>query len=194
MIAHYDARDCVLFFGVGHGDSAGHYFLAPNAFGRDRVQQYLPKRFQNPDGTLQPGCKIDPASVQYGGERWVSTTPQVEGHCLVHFSEGWTALSTWDRSADKRSGCNANFFVRVRLSFAQMVERARAEWPDLFKRFGFELRLVGPDIDPVGECWNCDEPARWMIVDAVATPRSSCGTHLVMGLSREHAATVHPVT
>ena len=107
----------VLYFGcIGQ---PGHFMhVAP---GRRDYNAATPWG-STPDGTLCPD-----------GER------QVEGIAVLHHKNGWTALSFWDRSVDKRGGCNSNFFADQVLSFDEMVALARERFPQVWSRFPFEV-------------------------------------------------------
>lgn len=65
--------------------------------------------------------------------------PQTEGIALVHYKDGWTALSFWDRSVDKRGGCNSNFLAEGTFSFEEMLAIAREKFPNVMKRFSFKI-------------------------------------------------------
>lgn len=68
--------------------------------------------------------------------------PQVEGVAVVVQRDGWTAISFWDRSVDTRPGSNAAFLVDELVSGEDLLGRARATFPAVFARFGFEVRLA----------------------------------------------------
>jgi len=73
-------------------------------------------------------------------EVWrVRSAEQIEGAALLHYKDGWTALSFWDRSIDKRSGCNSNFFAQGTHTFEEMLEIARAHFPAVMARFTFKI-------------------------------------------------------
>lgn len=79
---------------------------------------------EHPDGTLCPK----------GGKVY-----QEQGKALLHRKDGWTALSFWDRSGDTRYSSNSNFFVRGEYAFGEMLALARAQFPGVFARMGFEI-------------------------------------------------------
>lgn len=58
---------------------------------------------------------------------------------LRHVGE-WTVLSFWDNSIDRRPGSHSTFISRGTLTFEQIVERSKAAFPDVWKRFTFEVR------------------------------------------------------
>jgi hypothetical protein len=65
--------------------------------------------------------------------------PQVEGRAMIHHKDGWTALSFWDRSVDRRSGSNSNFLAEGTFTFAEMVEFAKERFPKIMARFAFTI-------------------------------------------------------
>ncbi len=58
--------------------------------------------------------------------------------CVIH---GWTFLAFWDRSQDSRPGCNSAFMWKGTHSFDDMILKAKADYPKLFERFKFEIKL-----------------------------------------------------
>lgn len=83
------------------------------------------------DCQLQPGCWLDNDRWRHGVE--------VEGAARLHHRDGWTAMSFWDRSVDKRGGCNSTFFAEGTWSFAEMISIAITHYPDVWRRFKFEI-------------------------------------------------------
>jgi hypothetical protein len=69
--------------------------------------------------------------------------PEIEGHALLHHKGGWTAIAFWDRSVDPRGKCNSGFYALGTLTFEEMVERAKANFPEVWARFHFPVILVG---------------------------------------------------
>jgi hypothetical protein len=65
--------------------------------------------------------------------------PEIQGRALVHHKDGWTALSFWDRSVDKRGKCNSNFLAEGTFTFAQMWEYAQKYFPSITGRFTFPV-------------------------------------------------------
>lgn len=64
---------------------------------------------------------------------------EVEGEALLHYKDGWTALSFANRTDDSRSGSNATFFFNTILTFEQAVEAAKLHWPRVVNKFDFEI-------------------------------------------------------
>lgn len=117
---------------------SGHYLFVPGGCSpsKDEIEA-LPRALRRPDGTLAPGRRRylnRPADVD--------SEDQVEGLAALHYVEGWTALSLWDRSVDTRLGSNSTFIVRGTLSFDEMLERSRALFPSIWARFKFAVRLA----------------------------------------------------
>ena len=114
----------------------------PGHFMRDANLQMAERNCPSPwrpgdiDCKMQPGC--DASTRAYG-------TPdfQPEGLSLLHHhTDGWTALSFWDRSIDKRGGCNATFIFRGVFDFEEMRTLASKHFPTVWQRFKFEVRLA----------------------------------------------------
>jgi hypothetical protein len=90
------------------------------------------------------GCRIDgglcPGSIE--GKPYDRTRPEREGEAHIHHIDGWTVLAFWDRSVDSRGGCNSNFVARGTHDYATMRAIAEAQFPTVWKRFRFELKLI----------------------------------------------------
>lgn len=102
----------------GPYDKPGHFF-----FGEDGRPVYSDEKETIPwkeweiDGVLQPGCFFDKWQ-----DRWRHEGPEVEGVAALHHKAGWTALSFFDRTVDKRGACNSTFIAEGILTFDQMIE------------------------------------------------------------------------
>lgn len=112
--------DCY-FFGVK--EYAGHFLY----LGNQKVnQQHLPKDF--PVDVYVLDGKLLPPKL-----------PQEQGRAeLVHVG-GWTVLTFWDRSEDKRLNCNSSFLVRGQYDFQEVVKIAKDNYPKIWSRFDFEV-------------------------------------------------------
>jgi hypothetical protein len=108
----------------GCHERAGHYLWTEKGSMADRIaKSVLPFRYTILDAGLLPEV----------GE-------QVEGEgTIVHFPK-WTIISFWDRSVDKRGGCNSAFLIRGHWTFGEAVEIAREKFPWVWSRFTFEVR------------------------------------------------------
>lgn len=104
-----------LFFGCW--DRPGHFLRTRNGSYASRECEWMQM-----DGRLAPH---DPT------ER--------EGRATVHYLHGWTALSWWDRSVDKRGRCNAIVWLPGYLSFDAALAAARAAFPRIFARFTYAV-------------------------------------------------------
>lgn len=104
--------------------------------GRDtyRHENVLP--WKDIDGVLQPGCREERGHWVHHG------VPEVEGEALLHHKDGWTAISFWDRSVDKRGACNSTYFAEGTFTFDEMVEMAKARFSERWNRMAFEVRQV----------------------------------------------------
>jgi hypothetical protein len=67
-----------------------------------------------------------------------------EGRAWLHHLNGWTLLSFWDHSVDTRPGSNSAFIAEGTFTFDEMVMAAKAHWPEVWKRFTFEV-VEAPD-------------------------------------------------
>lgn len=65
-----------------------------------------------------------------------------EGVAALHHLDGWTVISFWDRSVDKRGACNSAFLVLGEMGFEDAVRVAREFWPDVWARFTFTVELL----------------------------------------------------
>lgn len=61
--------------------------------------------------------------------------------------DGWTAVAFWDRSGgDTRPGCNSVFLARATLSGGELLHMAREQWPEVWNRPGFPIKLEGASV------------------------------------------------
>ncbi len=121
-------------FYFGPWDRPGH-FLFDEA---GRTQWDSPPNFpwrggHGIDGVLQPGCVMKRGHWQNGIEN--------EGEALLHYRDGWTALSFWDRSVDHRMACNSTYFAEGTFTFDQMVEMAKTRFAMRWEKMNFDVRL-----------------------------------------------------
>lgn len=120
---------------------SGHYFFHPDGKGGrswDIERRVGPAIYPRIDSRFCPGAK-----QERGGYR--QTRPEVEGEAALNHIEGWTILSFWDRSVDKRGGCNSNFVALGTHDYTTMRAIAATQFPSVWKRFKFEVRLVEED-------------------------------------------------
>jgi hypothetical protein len=107
----------------GYWGESGHYWHAPLYQTRSAIVSRV---------GLKIYPKIDtgfcPGSVQ-----------QAEGKANLHHVDGWTILSFWDRSGDKRGNSNSNFVVRGIWTLEDVLDAARAKFPDVMNRMKFPI-------------------------------------------------------
>lgn len=123
-------------FYFGPWDKPGHYlFDERGRWQIDHPQGFPWSAWSGIDGCLQPGCR----QVR---DRWEHSGPQNEGQALLHHKDGWTALSFWDRSVDRRGACNSNYFAEGYFTFDEMVEMARTRFAVRWNRMKFQVVAV----------------------------------------------------
>ncbi len=118
----------VFYFGCNK--YPGHYMF--------RVAMNIDWEFleRNPWGLSIDGG-LCPGAVK---EIWrVPIEKQIEGAAHLHHKDDWTALSFWDRSIHKRSGCNSNFIAQGMFTFEEMLAIAREHFPGVMSRFTFPI-------------------------------------------------------
>lgn len=65
---------------------------------------------------------------------------QFEGVARLHHKDGWTGLAFWDRSVDTRGNSHSTFIAEGTYTFDEMLTAAKAQWPEVWARFKFEVR------------------------------------------------------
>jgi hypothetical protein len=81
-----------------------------------------------------------PGAVE--GKAYERTRQEREGEAHLHHVDGWTVLAFWDHSVDTRPGSNSNFVAKGTHDYATMCAIAEAQFPMVWKRFKFELKLI----------------------------------------------------
>lgn len=131
-----EKTECYYF---GCQKEPGHYWWSTD--GRrhyDVVDLVGTNIYPKIDSGFCPNASIDE------GKPWRRTGPEIEGEAALHHVDGWTILSFWDRSVDKRSACNSNFVVRGEHTFEEVMQSARDHFPQVLLRLKFEIKLVKP--------------------------------------------------
>lgn len=132
-------------FYFGCVDTAGHYLWKPTQWGprrafatSDPASEYTPwgRDGAGLDGMLAPH---ENRRCQYLKNGFGCQCSQTQGITAVHHKDGWTAISFWDRSVDKRGGCNSTFLAEGEFNFEEMVELAKVNFPTVMARFTFKL-------------------------------------------------------
>lgn len=65
--------------------------------------------------------------------------PQTEGVATFCHINGWTVISFWDRSVDKRGGCSSSFLMKGLHDFGSACCRAKSQFPDIWNRYAFPI-------------------------------------------------------
>lgn len=92
------------------------------------------------DSTTQHRLKgIGPWGTKVDGSLAPALTDQKEGEALVHHKEGWTAISFWDRTVDKRPGCSSTYLIEGTFTFEEMAVLAKEAFPERWGAMGFEV-------------------------------------------------------
>ncbi len=124
-----------MMFYYGCWAGIGHHAFLPNGQSATQDEMRCPwsqysRSFSGAciDGGLQPLRGDIPHDV-----------PQPEGLARLTQEAGWTALSFWDRSIDKRGGSHSTFVAEGTFTFAQMVEQAKRLFPTIWARYTFRL-------------------------------------------------------
>jgi len=65
-----------------------------------------------------------------------------QGDAAFHHVDGWSILSFWDNSVDSRPGSCSTFVARGTFGYDTMREIAKAQFPSVWNRFKFDIKLV----------------------------------------------------
>lgn len=115
-----DPHNTAYYFGCGGG--AGHYLWIPGE--QPRRAMNAPRWMNCIDGTFPPAD---------GSEEQFKAT-------MLHI-HGYTVLSWWDRSVDKRPGSNSTVLLPfIMTNFPMAVVRAKALFPWVFARMKQDLK------------------------------------------------------
>ncbi len=123
--------NAVYYFGchkrVGHYlfESEGIHFYDMSILPWDKI-----------DGSLAPTIN----KIGYSNHKIKQECPQ--GQSAMHHKDGWTAVSFWDRSIDKRSNSNSNYFINKIVTWNDMVDMCKESYPETWKRYDFDIELV----------------------------------------------------
>lgn len=115
MTTHFDCQS----FYFGCWQTSGHYFHK--------------RRMRTVHGA------VNEVPWGYGVEKLMPKA-QIEGEAALHHKDGWTALSFADRSVDARPGSHSTFVFKDVLDFEDALAAAREHYPEVFRRFKFEVR------------------------------------------------------
>lgn len=141
----------VLFFGVSAGERGGHFLRAPGALrhaSESVLRRLLPPSIEYFDGAW---CWPVPRTLEQLRRPNLSGS-EAQGRGFVHYRDGWTIVSWWDRSADTRGGCCAVFLVEGRHRWAEAIAHARQVFPRELARMEahYPVALAGADLPADG--------------------------------------------
>ncbi len=83
--------------------------------------------------------KENPWSYNIDGRLAPPDNNQKEGEALIHHKGGWTAISFWDRTVDKRLGCSSTYLINGDFTFKEMVVLAEKAFPIRWDAMEFEV-------------------------------------------------------
>lgn len=134
--------DCLYF---GCWDRLGHYLHSRGGQSVHQAEYATPWKWHI-DGQLCPG-------MAWERERWRRVASEVEGQAAVHHKGGWTALAFPDNTIDKRGASNSCYLVNRTLTFAEMIEAAKATFPEIWGRYRFQV--IEAPAEAVHHCAAC---------------------------------------
>ena len=155
--------DALFFHGDvrhAHGRHAGHFFHRAAggypvwdesiiAYNDETLRRFGPRPCPWTIAELDTGLATAPGRVipLQGYQR---EEDQPQGRCCLHHKGGWTAVSFWDRTGDRRLASTSTLVARGTHSFATMIERFRTELPALYARVTAAGPLYGhpENVDP----------------------------------------------
>jgi hypothetical protein len=127
-------------FYFGCVEQAGHYLWVPGP--RSAYRESTPWGANAPwgangiDGMLAPH---ENPRCGYLTKGYGCDCSQREGVAAIHYKDGWTAISFWDRSVDTRPGCNSTFLADGNYTFEEMLAHAQNYFPSVMERFAFKI-------------------------------------------------------
>lgn len=129
------------FMGVWPSPSGqvGHYCRLPNGMHVD-YRQHLKTPWGGQHDALGDG---PPQDAAWGPRKYGTHPNQTEGVARVLVDRGWTLLTCWDRSADKRGGCHASFAFAAVLTPDAALAEARTRFPGVWARIDAHLASKG---------------------------------------------------
>jgi hypothetical protein len=89
---------------------------------------------------LNPQRRYD--STPWGNSLDGALDPQdQQGVAMLSRREGWTAIGWSDRTVDSRPGSHSVFLVEAEVTAEQLLQAAKEQWPQVFSRFRFPIKL-----------------------------------------------------
>lgn len=107
----------VFYYGVKDKGRAGHFLYQGNHTCRSYTSPDGFPCTQTPDAVFLPECDYKNLYKWY---RWIT--------------DGWTIISCWDSSGDKRPGSNSNFIIEKVVTLEEAIAIATKHYPEIMKR------------------------------------------------------------
>lgn len=136
----------ILFYGCwtdksGNSDT-GHYFAGP----RGQEQYSMRRRHDgqiedHPERYVPWGFKVDGGLAPRSAVNGIAAFSQDVVRLGAPEEQWWSAISWWDNSVDTRPGSSATFLADRRCGPIELLEEARAAFPQIFARFKYEIIL-----------------------------------------------------
>ncbi len=70
--------------------------------------------------------------------------PETQGRATLVHLNGWTILTFWDRSGDKRGQSCSAFVLCGTLDFDAVIRVSKARYPKVWERIDFDVVLFNP--------------------------------------------------
>lgn len=83
------------------------------------------------DGDFCPPAKYD--------------SPENQGRAKLTVEDGWTTLSFWDRTVDKRACSHSTYVMKGQHTFDEMLQAIKVNFPGIFERYEFKIVLMKGD-------------------------------------------------
>lgn len=118
------------YFGCRGG--SGHYLWTERGAHADERSFPFTKVVR--DQTVK-SLYLAPGKPPMGGQDAIPYEQQVQGLFTHQYRDGWTAISTWDRTVDERYGCVSTFIAEGMHTFGEMLGIACSRFPWVIERF-----------------------------------------------------------
>jgi hypothetical protein len=127
----------IYFFGVWR--MPGHFMWRPGrVFAGAIPAPWSPATI---DGRKQPGCSPDVG---------IWALDQTQGIAVLHVASGWSMISFWDQTADKRRNSNGNFIVEGERTFGEVCSLAAQHFGEVWRRVTFDHGGTLRQAQPIG--------------------------------------------
>lgn len=141
----------VYFFGVWGANFAGHGWYLPSGKSVSNYDKTLPPLGNKIDGGYAPTTNFDAWDQRRQGKA-----------AMLHLA-GWTVLSWWDFTGDRRAGSNSAIVAEGVWGFGDILVKAREYYPAQMARQKEPIvcleRLTELSFEAV-VCWKCKRRGR----------------------------------